>query len=242
MIVYEQQTRPGSHGKSLIVLNEEQAEYYDNEGGSPERNVVDWVRSWIPKTKTFVDVGAHAGTWALTLSDEVPCVVAFEANYRTFCQLAGGVALNDLAHKVAIHRCAISDANLPKVILRSISADRGGTSIVALPTYTVESVEHVEEVESCTLDSFALTNVGFVKIDVEGAEINVLRGALATLERSGWPTILFESWNPELRGEWAKPIREELFAFLDSIGYRLVNVTGQSELFIAEAKSKGGST
>ena len=48
-----------------------------------------------------------------------------------------------------------------------------------------------EKVLIQTLDSFAFQNVGFIKIDVEGHELSVLRGAIATIERER-PNFLIE--------------------------------------------------
>jgi hypothetical protein len=86
-----------------------------------------------------------------------------------------------------------------------------------------------------TLDSFGLTNIGFIKIDVEGHEECVLRGAVKTLEANGWPKILFESWPERCSDVPAKEIRKSLFDFLGSLGYKIVQVhCGTDDMFIAE--------
>ena len=60
-----------------------------------------------------------------------------------------------------------------------------------------------------TLDSFQLTQVGFIKIDVEGHEEAVLRGGLATLKRE-MPNLMIEIEGTPLT--WVAPSRFHLFA------------------------------
>lgn len=87
-----------------------------------------------------------------------------------------------------------------------------------------------------TLDSFNLNNIGLIKIDVEGFEKNVIEGAQETLKRNRYPRILFESWRPsrDSEGQSATYLRNELFEYIRSIGYRIVPVNGWDEMFIAE--------
>jgi hypothetical protein len=86
-----------------------------------------------------------------------------------------------------------------------------------------------------TLDSFGLTNIGFIKLDVEGFETEVLKGGLETLKRNSYPTILFESW-----GDWrakeginVKQLQDELFDFIKSLGYKIIKVSGVNDTFLA---------
>ena len=67
-----------------------------------------------------------------------------------------------------------------------------------------------------TLDSFNLTNINFIKIDVEGHEEFVLRGAVKTLANNNYPKILFESWSErqEQNNIPSIQIRKSLFYFL----------------------------
>ncbi len=86
-----------------------------------------------------------------------------------------------------------------------------------------------------TLDSFGITDIGFIKLDVEGSELEVLKGATESLVNSGLPKILFESWDPWRMPEAIK-MRSDLFSFLDSIGYKVVPIRRYSEMFLATSK------
>ena len=74
-----------------------------------------------------------------------------------------------------------------------------------------------------TIDSFNLENIGFIKMDVEENELFVLKGALNTLKQSNYPTILFESNNSN----------EELFSFLKNLNYKIIQISGCSNMFLA---------
>jgi hypothetical protein len=74
-----------------------------------------------------------------------------------------------------------------------------------------------EEVQMRTLDSYALEDVFLVKVDVEGAELEVLQGALETLRESNFPPLIFEAWRD---GSWSEK-REELLSYVRDLGYEL---------------------
>jgi hypothetical protein len=72
-----------------------------------------------------------------------------------------------------------------------------------------------------TLDSLEMNDIKLIKIDVEGLELAVLVGAKNTIERNGFPPILFEAWANK---EWFEPRRQELFAYVESLGYEITNI------------------
>jgi len=74
-----------------------------------------------------------------------------------------------------------------------------------------------EIVQQITVDSKSFSDVRLIKIDVEGMELSVLRGAVETIHRSGFPPIIFEAW----KLEWFKGWRDELVAFVVSLGYSI---------------------
>ena len=66
--------------------------------------------------------------------------------------------------------------------------DGGGNGVKILTDRDVGG----KEVEIRTLDSYGLTDIGFIKIDVEGAEIEVWRGMQETVERNPNLQIMME--------------------------------------------------
>ena len=81
------------------------------------------------------------------------------------------------------------------------------------------------------------TPIGFIKLDVEGAEREVLLGTANTLQRNNRPPILFESWGAwkESEGVQARQLRGGLFGTLTDLGYAVVEVAGCPDTFLAMA-------
>lgn len=189
------------------------------EDGLAERSLIEWAATTLvdPK-KTFVDIGAHVGTYTWMCGKRAAHTYAFECSPKTFCYLAANVALHDLTDKVTVLPYALGDkeGSLPYIVR---SEDGGGNGVKVLSDKDGGRVTRSVSVR--TLDSFGIENIGLIKIDVEGFEKEVLMGARETLERSAWPPILFECWGDwkEREGVPAKAIREELFAYLADLGY-----------------------
>ena len=89
--------------------------------------------------------------------------------------------------------------------------------------------------DSARKESFlADERIDLLKIDVQGAELEVLKGAAGTLLRCGFPPILYEAW----AFEWYAPKKAALEAFLQGLGYVLLNFDG-SENFVAQHPAFG---
>ena len=80
-----------------------------------------------------------------------------------------------------------------------------------------------EEIEIKTLDSFNIENIGFIKIDVEDNELQVLMCSQNTLKNSNYPTILFEMNNKNVN----------LINFLQSLKYDIITINNCNNMFLA---------
>ena len=97
----------------------------------------------------------------------------------------------------------------------------------------MQSTMHVK-----TLDSFNITNIGFIKMDVEGHELRVLKGGKETIEKSNYPLILLESGcvndtDTESVANFKREQRQELFSYLNEMGY-VINETEDVNVFLCE--------
>ena len=122
----------------------------------------------------FIDVGAKEGLWTLKLARRCREVHAFEPNPATFLLLKRNTRKHKNLH---LHQCALG---AKKVFGNLLIHERSGFNSLVLkrPDHT-----GTIQVPIRTLDSFNFECVNLVKIDTEGYEIPVLRGAEETIER-----------------------------------------------------------
>lgn len=164
---------------------------------------------------TFVDVGANYGLYSLQVARVVGPggrVVAFEPSPRVYPRLADHVRLNAAAN-VATHQIAVAD----RVGTATFYLGRND-SIGSLQRPTAGDST---QVPTTTLDRFlaeaGIDRVDAVKVDVEGGEMNVLRGMRELLSRDAKPVLLFEHNFPALAA--AGSSAEELFGAIVAHGY-----------------------
>ena len=203
------------------------------EAGMAEKPIILWcLENFIKADKEFLDIGAHVGTYSIVCGRASKRTHAFECSPKTFCYLAANLALHNLTEKVQPYNCALGDKE--GSIDYYVRSEDGGGNGVKLVKPSDAGCQTVK-VQMKTLDSFGLTNIGFIKLDVEGFETEVLKGGIETLKRNGFPPILFESW-----GDWRAPeginvkqLRDELFDFIRSLGYTIITVSGVNDTFLA---------
>jgi FkbM family methyltransferase len=225
---------------SMFFPADRSAAKYFAERGSYEDSLIQWAKSFLDPSTVFVDIGAHVGTYSLGLATHCAGVHSFECFPKTFNYLCANIAARELDLKITPHRTALGNKD-GKVVYTLRSKD--GASNTCLSSYT-GNVDSTLDVPVTTLDSFNLTNVGLIKIDVEGLEKDVLEGAQDTLRRNKYPRILFESWRESRSSEGfpAKELRDSLFQYLNDIGYSIRNINGWDEMFIADYTGTDSTT
>jgi FkbM family methyltransferase len=175
--------------------------------GEPELAVLPTL---VPRGGTGIDIGANQGVYAYALADIADRVVAFEPNpdYAFFARWM-------LRGRAEVHELALSDARGRGTLHVPLSEEGMVLHLAgSLKRTHAQFCNHkTYAVEIRTLDDFGLTNVRFVKIDVEGSEREVLDGGRATLARDR-PTLLLEL----LSGTHADPATYTA-AICESFGY-----------------------
>lgn len=195
------------------------------EAGAYDADEIALLRSLVHALRrddaVVLDIGANIGVHAVTLAEAVGPkgrVHAFEAQRIVFNMLAGNVALNSLENVHCYHRAvgaAPGRIEIPQFDygrpLSFGSVEFGEAQRESIGQPRGADPARREFVEVVSVDALAFPAVHLMKVDVEGMELDVLRGAAATLARD----------RPLVFVEYLKADRRALAAWLLGAGYRL---------------------
>jgi FkbM family methyltransferase len=162
--------------------------------------------------KISVDIGASRGSYAVNICDHSANCIAFEPRPAEAARIRRMATAAGL--RIEVEAVALSDRpGLAR--LRILTQDPGRSTIEnANPLEDPEgSPQSSVRIPKMRLDDYELHEVGFIKIDVEGHELAVLRGAQKTL-RTSMPNLLVEIEERHHTGA----IRD-VSAFLNNLGY-----------------------
>jgi len=178
--------------------------------GAFERAETRFVEAILRPGMTALDIGAHHGYYTLLASMLVGSqgrVIAFEPSPRERTRLERHVRLNKCAN-VRIEQVALG-ASLGKAELFLVEGVEDYCNSLRPPAVSAETRR--VSVDVTTLDEFlssaGLTDVHFVKLDVEGAELDVLKGARSHLKQSSRPIFMVEVYDIRTR-PWGYAARD----------------------------------
>lgn len=137
----------------------------------------------------FWDIGASTGSYCLqTKFHKGSTCHAFEPNSRIVPILRNNIAANGLEDRVIVHPFALGHT-AGRGILKIPT--QSGLATLGTPLRFKKWRE--EEVQIRRIDDLGLGPVDFIKIDVEGSELSILKGAEQTIKKY-WPAILAETY------------------------------------------------
>ena len=187
--------------------------------------VIDILKRNFKDEFTFLDIGGNVGWYALNLSKSFPKIKIhiFEPIKKTFDYLKKNLALNR-TKGIRAHNFGFSDKE-QELIFYYYKEGSGNASIA-----NVSETKDTEEIKCKVykVDNFVRNNhltVGFIKCDVEGAELLVFKGALEVLKRD--KPIVFT----EMLRKWSKKFNynpNEIISIFKNIGYKCYAISGNS--------------
>jgi FkbM family methyltransferase len=178
--------------------------------------------------EVVIDVGASIGAHAVRVARAVGnegLVITLEPNAEDFKLLKMNLMLNKADNVIALPMAAYEKNGNNMLYL---SKETGLHSLTRIPSSYIKKIE----VSTITLDSlltkFDVQRVDWIKLDVEGAELAVLKGASRVLEVA--KNLIIEVWHKNAKG---------VFDLLNSKGYKVTVLTknGEENFYIIARKT-----
>ncbi|MFZ5553388.1 MAG: FkbM family methyltransferase [Bacteroidota bacterium] len=184
--------------------------------GAYEKNTIRHLLKLLPDHAVCADVGANIGYYSLTLGGHVKNgkVFAFEPNPVTFGIFTRNLSLNPGIKTVEPIQKGLAEKR-KNITLSFNQHNLGAASAFG-------NNEETATVEITTLDDFCreknISRIDLVKVDIEGGELNFLKGAEEIISKSPKMILVTEIIDSHCRraGYTAK----ELFDYITSLGFK----------------------
>ena len=173
-----------------------------------EEHLVYFFNKYIKPNFIIVEGGAYVGVHTLRFSQLAPegHIYSFEASKRNYNLVNATLKENNIQNTTLFNK-ALYSTNSTVYLNESWTPDQD----------SVGDNNNGHPIEAVTIDSLDLPHVDFIKLDVEGGELNAFKGAINTLNKFK-PIIAFEYLN--------KNNIESPIPFLKENGYDVFNIEG----------------
>ncbi|MGC3946014.1 MAG: FkbM family methyltransferase [Chryseolinea sp.] len=182
------------------------------------------ISKYLKKGDTVLDLGAHQGFLAMIMCDEVGPdgkVFSFEPLQRNFDLLSFHVRVNSISNCVPKFGAVSESSGTVRFTISE--ADVSNTYVSTSPAFSV--LVKTAEVPSFSLDDLLKSGEipcpQFIKVDVEGAEYDVLRGAVNLLENCS-PIVYLETHDVHNAG-----VDTQCQGLLDKLGFERLETVAE---------------
>ena len=196
------------------------------------------IEHFTPKQGDIVvDIGAHIGRYTIIGAKRVGAngkVVAIEANPSNFEMLNRNIKLNQLTNILSLNNAVYSKETKIKLYLPG--EELGHTIYNTVMSDRAKNEDKFVEVNANTLDYLlqlkGIMEVNWIKIDVEGAEFEVLKGATNVLSKSKDIALLIEIHNLSGGTNLYRPILEFLRLYNFKIEFEKSHDGGEKHIIL----------
>lgn len=190
------------------------------EKGINESHFTEIVNRFVAEDSVCLDVGGNIGTHAITMAKRASRgrVFTFEPQSLVFSILQNNLILNDCSNASAL-RFAVTDTNYKVMAMEPFSYNHERINNGSLRLDKTGSAGDFTLTR--TLDSFAFPKVDFIKMDIQGSEVDALNGAGELIAKNR-PVMFIEIEQQHLKalGSSAQQLIEKIL----SLGYALFRI------------------
>ena len=193
-----------------------------------EKNETNFVKDSVNKGDLVIDIGANIGYYTLMfakLVGDTGKIYAFEPDPKNFSILEKNIQVNGY-NNIILEKKAVSN-KLGKSTLY-MNENSAGSSM-----HKPNNVVNQIYVDLITLDSYFEVNAitpDFIKIDIEGYELNALKGMESILQSSDKTKIMIE-YNPLTKKEFNSDPMDNL-TFLSELGFKFKDLNSSVQTFL----------
>jgi FkbM family methyltransferase len=195
--------------------------------GEFEVDIINFLKSLLIDCSVFFDIGANIGIYTLLASKHIRkggTVYSFEPSDWAYERLMENLQLNE-SKNVEVLKIAVSNFTGSKQFY--ICEDDAYNSLISTP---MKEVQKVVEVKSISIDDFCIEHkivkIDILKIDVEGADYLVLKGAQNIL-RSDKPPLIICEFNRNI-SEGMTLNKDEFVGFMKELSYKFFKINGKN--------------
>jgi len=189
----------------------------------------------IPQSSVCVDVGAHYGFWTLKMADNCRLIVALEPAPNNFAVLYNSIKSSKVKNVIALPLAAGETFRRSFIVKREGEYDEmyhiSNVTIDVRESYPVRVVPLDK-----LLDFLFIKQVDVIKIDVEGSELDVLRGLKSRLSKRLVNFIVLEVHSSSLLNECIKMLK--MFGYEVKV-FRITRNLYQMYAMIRESRCVG---
>jgi FkbM family methyltransferase len=200
-----------------------------------EEETMNFLKRELSQDDVVLDIGANNGYYSLLCSTIAKKVIAFEPSPRDFSRLKENKELNKFDHLI-IENFGLSDSEKKLEMLIANDYHSGQNTLESKFVYDISLKEKIT-IDLKPLDSYIkkanINKIDVIKIDVDGHEMNVLRGAEFVFSKMKPRAIIFE-----IVTEWPEK-KADIEKFFTDLGYEIFAIDYDGKLNHVQTYSSG---
>lgn len=142
-------------------------------------------KQYLNGGRTFIDIGAHVGTWTINLAKYFDRVIAFEPDPRAWNVLNKNLELNNIKNVEVIPKAVSNKSG--KIQFNLFFNPCTNTIMNPMMMGRTDLPIGQQLVETVSIDEFVesrgINDIDFLKIDAEGAELLIVEGGIRTIQK-----------------------------------------------------------